>query len=112
MDNIFILITDNIMYVSEELKKVVRLRTTQFQSMENEKKWFRKDQCWARINRFQYWDRESQYWWEIDHIIPVANLGSDNVSNLRILHRKNNLEKSNGRLSCAVVSRWTQNYLV
>ena len=38
MDNIFILITDNIMYVSEELKKVVRLRTTQFQSMENEKK--------------------------------------------------------------------------
>ena len=97
------------MYVSDELKKEVWLKTAQFQSFENDVNWFRKDQCWAWIRRSDYWNRDSIYWWEIDHIIPIANWWPDYLSNLRVLHRKNNLEKSNWRLVCSVSSHWNRN---
>ena len=76
---------------------------------ENEKKGFRKDQCGAWINFNNYGDRESLWGWEIDHITPVADGGPDVVSNLRPLHWKNNLSKSDGRLVCAVKSDTVHN---
>jgi hypothetical protein len=71
--------------------------------------WFRKDQCGAWIQYKEHWNRNSKYWWEIDHITPEANWGTDILSNLRPLHWKNNLKKSDWRLSCPVKSSGNQN---
>ena len=38
-------------------------------------------------------DRTSDYGWEIDHILPVASGGSDDISNLRPLHWKANVAR-------------------
>ncbi len=70
---------------------------------------WRKDECSAWIRFDAYGKRNTKYGWEIDHITPVANGGSDNSSNLRPLHWKNNLRKSDGRLSCPVKSSGTSN---
>lgn len=65
----------------------------------------RQDTCWAWIERKEYWNRNSQFWREIDHIKPVSLWGSDILSNLRPLQRQNNTERSNGRLCCPVKAR-------
>jgi hypothetical protein len=51
--------------------------------------------------RAAYGDRNSSYGWEVDHINPN---GGDDLSNLRPLQWKNNLEKGEGRLICPVTS--------
>lgn len=63
---------------------------------------FRKDDCGAWIIRDKYGDRNSKYGWEIDHINPESQGGSDALSNLRPLQWENNAKKSDGRLKCVV----------
>ncbi|MCB9047275.1 MAG: HNH endonuclease [Chitinophagales bacterium] len=41
----------------------------------------------------EFGNRGSEYGWEIDHIIPVAAGGTDNIHNLQALHWKVNEEK-------------------
>ena len=41
-----------------------------------------------------YADRDSEYGWEIDHITPVKDGGSDNLSNLRPLQWKVNVRRN------------------
>ncbi|OUL27284.1 hypothetical protein BV378_11705 [Nostoc sp. RF31YmG] len=65
---------------------------------------WRKDQCGAWINRYEYGNRNSPYGWEIDHITPVALGGSDVLSNLRPLQWKNNASRQAVRLVCSVIS--------
>jgi len=60
----------------------------------NDKNIFRKDDCWAWIAFAEYWNRESNFWWEIDHIKADSNWWSDSIYNLRPLHWKNNLKTS------------------
>jgi hypothetical protein len=67
---------------------------------------WRKDQCGAWIGRKLYGSRESEYGWEVDHISPK---GGDDLSNLRPLQWKNNLDKGEGRLKCPVTANGVHN---
>ena len=65
---------------------------------------WRKDECKAWIGRQHYGNRDSQYGWEIDHIIPESEGGGDELSNLRPLQWQNNAGKQAGRLKCVVTA--------
>jgi hypothetical protein len=67
---------------------------------------WRKDECGAWIQRIMYSDRDSQYGWEIDLILPQ---GPADISNLRPLHWKNSSGRSDGRLICRVTSNGVDN---
>jgi hypothetical protein len=68
---------------------------------------WRQDTCGAWIGRNQYGNRNSDYGWEIDHIVPN---GGDAISNLQPLQWENNVAKSDGRHKCVVVAAGNVNY--
>jgi hypothetical protein len=78
----------------------------------NEAKGFRKDQCGAWIQKLEYSNRDSIWGWEIDHIKPVSQGGSNDLSNLRPLHWRNNAARQDHRLVCVVQAQGTQNITV
>ena len=71
-------------------------------STEHENRGLRKDLCGAWILRSAYGDRDNNYGWEIDHIVPTSKGGSDSLVNLQPLHWQNNAAKGDGPLVCAV----------
>lgn len=66
----------------------------------------RKDSCGAWIDKHKHGDTtHNGTGWEIDHIIPVALDGSDELGNLRPLQWQNNRAKGDnldGDWTCAV----------
>jgi len=72
---------------------------------------WRLDQCGAWIGRNEYGDRSKplNYGWEIDHIKPQSEGGTDDLSNLRPLQWENNASRQADRLVCRVVASGTNN---
>ncbi len=62
----------------------------------------KKDPCGACIKEDEYGNRDSNYGWEIDHIIPESVLKDagvpqeliDDIDNLRPMHWRTNVQKS------------------
>lgn len=63
------------------------------QEANNDPNIYRKDYAGAWIRRDQY-GKETEYGWEIDHLNPVSNGGTDDLSNLYPLQWSNNRSKS------------------
>ena len=57
-------------------------------------KW-RIDQCGGVMSFTDHGNRDSKYGWEIDHIDPVSNGGTDDLKNLQPLNWEVNVKKSN-----------------
>ena len=56
-------------------------------------KW-RKDDFGNWIRWQDYGNRDSEFGWEIDHIVPVSEGGTDDFSNLRPLWWKTNVKRN------------------
>ena len=51
--------------------------------------------CYGAVMKYsEYGNRNSEYGWEIDHIVPVSRGGQDNILNYQPLNWENNAEKS------------------
>jgi HNH endonuclease len=70
---------------------------------------WRKDECGAWIFRGHYGRKDSEYGWVIDHIKPLVEGGTDDISNLRPMHWDNTGRKADGDIECHATSTGVYN---
>lgn len=70
---------------------------------------WRVDECSAWIFRSDYENRDSEYGWLVDHIIPVSEGGTDDIENLRPLNWQNTSRTEKGDLICQVTAEGIHN---
>lgn len=80
-------------YTEPERLAIFKATTSHISSL-HEELGIRKDRKGNEIMWARYGDRDSVYGWEVDHVIALANGGSDHISNLQALQWKANVEKS------------------
>lgn len=68
---------------------------------------YRQDECTAWMKFEEYGNRNSILGWEIDH--TDCNRNNNKFENLRPLQWKNNLDKSDGKLKCNILSKENKN---
>ena len=73
---------------------------------------FRLDDLGAIIKKSEY-GTESDFGWEIDHILPLSKGGTDNSINLQVLHWKNNRIKADDfpKINVATGTTFGNNYV-
>lgn len=60
---------------------------------------WRRDVCGAPMKWDEY-GQQTQHGWNVDHIVPAARGGGDELSNLRPLQWENNAKRQEGKLQC------------
>ena len=108
--------------LSESVKRVLRKRSTDCQgdsflppvveAVWQKGEWvrgsgvneIRKDVCGAPMKRGYHGVTASKMGWEIDHIVPVAKDGTDDLSNLQPLQWQNNRHKADNTPGVCMVT--------
>lgn len=75
--------SETVAAVWEKAKPLLKMETTMW----------RIDKYGKAIKRTEY-GKTTQYGWEVDHILPVAKGGGDNLSNLQALQWEINRQKA------------------
>ncbi len=70
---------------------------------------YRKDDCGAWMIRTEHGNRSNKYGWEIDHIQPESQGGTDHIYNLRPLQWENNAARGDGPLTCPITAQGNVN---
>ena len=68
---------------------------------------FRKDVCGAMMVKSSF-GKDSQFGWEVDHILSISKEGKDDLPNLQPLHWQNNESKGDDHPEwiCALRKNW------
>jgi hypothetical protein len=75
----------------------------------NDPIFWRRDACGAWIFRGNYERKDSEYGWVIDHIKPIAEGGTEDISNLRPMQWENTRRKADGSIDCHATSEGVYN---